>query len=88
MENTLKLIETLEQVPKSKEIQQLIKLAQNESSVDISKLLDQLMGVWELRWSSSKSPLLNFSPLLDNFQIFDPGKGRAFNLFSPKGLLG
>ena len=60
-----KLYETLIQTPKSKKIEHLIKLSENESFVDISNQLDQLTGVWELRWSSSKSPLLNYSPLLD-----------------------
>tara|TARA_Y100001968_G_C19019604_1_gene554502 strand:+ start:54 stop:191 length:138 start_codon:yes stop_codon:yes gene_type:complete len=45
MENTLKLIETLEQAPNSKKILQLIKLAENEYLVDITKQFDQLMGV-------------------------------------------
>ena len=88
MENTLKLIETLERAPNSKIIDQLIKLAENESKVDITKQLDQLMGVWELRWSSSKSPFLNYSPLLDNFQILDTEENIGLNFLSPKGFLG
>ena len=88
MENNLKIIETLEQAPNSKKILQLIKLAENESIVDITKQLDQLMGVWELRWSSSKSPFLNYSPLLDNLQILDPEKGRGLNFLRPKCFLG
>ena len=83
-----KLIKILEQAPRSKEIVQIIKLAENESSVDIINQSEQLKGVWELRWSSSKSPFLNFSPLLDNLQILDPEKYRALNLLRPKGLLG
>ena len=58
MNNTSKLIKTLEQAPKSNKTIDFIKLAENESSRDISKQLDQLRGVWELRWSSSKSPIL------------------------------
>jgi len=88
MENTLKLIETLEKTPNSKKILQLIKLVENESSVDITKQLDQLMGVWELRWSSSKSPFLNYSPLLDNLQILDLEVNRGLNFLGPKGFLG
>ena len=72
MDYTSKLIETLEQAPNSKEIIQLIKLAESEFSLDIIKQMDQLQGVWKLRWSSSKSPFLNYSPLLDNLQILDP----------------
>jgi len=88
MNSTSKLIETLEHAPKSRKIAQLIKLAESESFVDVTKQLEQLKGVWELRWSSSKSPLLNYSPLLDNFQILDPEEGRGLNFFGPKGFLG
>ena len=88
MNNTSKFIKILEQTPKSKKIIDLIKLSENESSLDIIKQLDQLRGVWELRWSSSKSPFLNYSPLLDNLQILDPEKGRGLNFLRPKCFLG
>ena len=48
-----KLIEVLEHTPKSNQIAELIKLAEIESSVDITKQIDLLTGVWELRWSTS-----------------------------------
>tara|TARA_Y100001968_G_scaffold326388_1_gene369347 strand:- start:968 stop:1507 length:540 start_codon:yes stop_codon:yes gene_type:complete len=88
MKNSSKLLQTLEQAPKSKRIYHLIKLAENESSIDISKQTDLLKGVWELRWSSSKSPFLNYSPLLDNFQILDPEKSRGLNFLRLRGILG
>ena len=88
MNNTSKLIETLERSPKSKKIENLIKLSENESAVDITNQFEKLMGVWELRWSSSKSPVLNYSPFFNNFQILDLKKSRALNFLSPKGLLG
>ena len=88
MNNTSKLIEILEQSPRSKKIEKLIKLSENESSVDIINQFEMLLGVWELRWSSSSSPVLNYSPILDNLQILDPEKSRALNLLSPKGFLG
>mgnify|MGYP004154409051 FL=1 len=74
--------------PKSRKIFDYIKSAENEFSIDISKQLDQLRGVWELRWSSSKSPFLNYSPFLDNLQILDPDKCRGLNFLRPKGFLG
>ena len=52
MNNTSKLIEILEQSPKSKKIEKLIKLSENESSVEITNQFDKLLGVWKLRWSS------------------------------------
>ena len=88
MNNTSKLTKILYQSPKSKKILNLIKLAENESSLNIIQQLDQLRGVWELRWSSSTSPFLNYSPLLDNLQILDPEKGRGLNFLRPKGFLG
>ena len=66
----------------------LIKLAENESSVDITKQIDLLTGVWELRWSTSNSPLLNYSPLLDNLQILEPKRNRGLNLLRPKSFAG
>ena len=88
MSNSSKLLKILEQSPKSKNISRYVKLAENESYVDIAQQINQLRGVWELRWSSSKSPLLNYSPLLDNFQILDPEKRRGLNFLRPKGFLG
>ena len=88
MNNTSKLIQTLERSPKSKKIENLIKLSENESAVDIANQFEKLMGVWELRWSSSKSPVLNYSPFFNNFQILDLKNSRALNFLSPKGLLG
>ena len=88
MNNTSKLIETLERSPKSKKIENLIKLSENESAVDITNQFEKLMGVWELTWSSSKSPVLNYSPFFNNFQILDLKNSRALNFLSPKGLLG
>ncbi len=46
------------------------------------------MGVWKLRWSSSKSLFLNYSPLLDNLQILDIEENRGLNFLCPKGFLG
>ena len=84
MNYNAKLLETLEQAPKSKKIEHLIKFAENESLVDITQQLEQLRGVWELRWSSSKSPFLNYSPLFDNLQILDPERSKGLNFLKPK----
>ena len=63
MNNTSKLIEILEQSPRSKKIEKLIKLSENESSVDITNQFEKLIGFWKMRLSGSKSPVLNYSPL-------------------------
>ncbi len=83
-----KLIEVLEHTPKSNQIVELIKLAESESSVDITKQIDLLTGVWELKWSTSNSPFLNYSPLLDNLQILEPERSRGLNLLRTKVLVG
>ena len=83
-----KLIEVLEHTPKSNQIAELIKLAESESSVDITKQIDLLTGVWELKWSTSNSPLLNYSPLLDNLQILEPERSRGLNLLRTKVFVG
>ncbi len=83
-----KLIEVLKHSPKSNQIVELIKLAETESSVDIIKQVDLLTGVWELKWSTSNSPFLNYSPLLDNLQILEPKRGRGLNLLRPKSFVG
>ena len=83
-----KLIEVLEHTPKSNQIVELIKLAESGSSVAITKQIDLLTGVWELRWSTSNSPLLNYSPLLDNLQILEPKRSRGLNLLRPKSFAG
>ena len=83
-----KLIEVLEHTPKSNQIIELIKLAESESSIDISKQIDLLTGVWELRWSTSNSPFLNYSPLLDNLQILELERSRGLNLLRTKVFVG
>ena len=88
MNAVTKLIEVLEHTPKSNQIVELIKLAESESSVDITKQIDLLTGVWELKWSTSNSPFLNYSPLLDNLQILEPERSRGLNLLRTKVFVG
>ena len=88
MNNLSNLIEVLKHKPHSKKISQLITSVEKDSYVDIEKQIDKFTGVWELRWSSSRSPLLNYSPLLDNLQILEPEKSRCLNLIRPKFFFG
>ena len=88
MDPILELIKILRQNPKSYKIKDYIKLAEDISSVDINKQTDLLTGVWELKWSSSNSPFLNYSPILDNLQILEPKKNRGINLLRLKGFAG
>ncbi len=52
----------------------------------ISKGRNDLQGVWELRWSSSNSPFLEYAPFIDNLQILDPFNLNCLNLFKPRGI--
>ena len=87
MDSISELIKALKYYPNSNQIPELLKRAESNSSVEITKQIHLLKGVWELKWSSSKSPLLNYSPLLDNLQILDPERKRGLNLLKPKGFM-
>ena len=47
--------------------------------------LEQLQGVWELRWSSSRQPYLAVGPWLENLQLLAPSQGRGMNLLRLAG---
>ena len=40
----------------------------------------------QLRWSSSNSPFLKYSPFIDNLQIIDPFNLNGLNLLKPRGI--
>ena len=82
------LTKVLRDTPKSRKISKLIKIAESESSVDITKQIDLLRGVWELKWSSSNLPFLNHLPLLDNLQILDPENNIGLNILRARGFMG
>ena len=88
MDPISQLIEVLEYTPKSNKVEELIKLVESSSTVDIVNKTDLLTGVWELKWSTSKSPFLNYSPLLENLQILDPKRSRGLNILRPVGIAG
>merc|ERR1712078_158753 len=62
-----------------------IKLESN-SKFNLKSDIEKLKGIWELRWSSSNAPFLNYSPLVDNLQILNPSKSNAMNLLKPRGI--
>ena len=51
-------------------------------------VLQQLEGVWELRWSSSRQTYLAVGPWLENLQLLAPSQGRGMNLLRLPGALG
>ena len=70
----------------SKDIILLTKKLERNSKFILNKNKNKLTGVWELRWSSSNAPFLNYSPLIDNLQILDTVNLNALNLLKPKGI--
>ena len=86
MDEELKLIKLLSEKPKSKDILLLGTKLEGKSNFTLSQDIEKLKGIWELRWSSSNSLFLNYSPLVDNIQILDPLESNAMNLLKPKGI--
>ena len=81
-----RFLELLFSSPSSEKIELIAKELEIESNFTISKDIEKLRGIWELRWSSSKAPFLNYSPVVDNFQILDPLNSNGLNLIKPKGI--
>ena len=80
------LLDLLLSSPKTKEIKNMAEELEKESKFNLSKDIEKLKGIWELRWSSSKAPFLNYSPLVDNLQILDPLNLDGLNLLKPRGI--
>ncbi len=70
-------------------VRQLITLLERAMPADLAApgAMEQLEGVWELRWSSSKQPYLAVGPWLENLQLLAPSQGRAMNLLRLPGAL-
>ena len=80
------LLDLLLLSPKTKKIKNMAEELEKESKFTLNMDIEKLKGVWELRWSSSKAPFLNYSPLVDNLQILDPLNLNGLNLLKPKGI--
>ena len=80
------LLELLFSRQKTKKIEIIAKELELRSNFSFSSDIQKLKGVWELRWSSSKAPFLNYSPLVDNLQILDPLNLNGLNLIKPKAI--
>ena len=86
MDNESKLLEILIEKPNSKDILPIAMKLESKSNFNLKRDIEELRGIWELRWSSSKAPFLNYSPLIDNLQILNPSKSNAMNLLKPRGI--
>ena len=80
------LLDLLLSSTNKKKIKNMAEELEKESRFTISSDIEKLKGIWELRWSSSKAPFLNYSPLVDNLQILDPLNLDGLNLLKPRGI--
>jgi hypothetical protein len=80
------LLDLILSSPKTRKIKNMAEELEKESKYTLNMDIEKLKGVWELRWSSSKAPFLNYSPLVDNLQILDPLNLNGLNLLKPKGI--
>ncbi|MFS6827468.1 PAP/fibrillin family protein [Cyanobium sp. ATX 6F1] len=69
-------------------IRTLIEALEREQPADLDQQLDQLAGVWELRWSSGPRPERLLGPWAQSLQLLDPAQGRALNVLRLSGLDG
>ena len=88
MDTESKLLEILIENPNSKDISSMVIKLEGNSKFNLKSDIEKLKGIWELRWSSSNAPFLNYSPLVDNLQILNPSKSNAMNLLKPRGING
>ena len=88
MDTESKLLKILIEKPNSKDISSMAIKLESNSKFNLKSDIEKLKGIWELRWSSSNSPFLTYSPLIDNLQILNPSKFNAMNLLKPRGVNG
>ena len=86
MDSEDNLLNLLLKSPNSESIKIIAEQLEVEHNFSFSKDRNDLQGVWELRWSSSKSPFLKYSPFIDNLQILDPFNLNGLNLLKPRGI--
>ena len=86
METENDLLNLLLKSPNSESIRTIVEKLEINHNFSFSKDRNGLQGVWELRWSSSNSPLLKYSPFIDNLQILDPLNLNGLNLLKPRGI--
>ena len=85
MESEDDLLNLLLKSPNSKSIQTIAGQLEIHN-FSFSKDRNYLQGVWELRWSSSNSTFLKYSPFIDNLNILDPLNLNGLNLIKPRGI--
>ena len=86
METENDLLNLLLKSPNSESIRNIAEQLENDHNFSFNEDINDLQGVWELRWSSSNSPFLKYSPFIDNLQILDPLNLNGLNLLKPRGI--
>jgi len=86
MESENDLLNLLLKSPNSGRIKPIVEHLEVDHNFSFSKDRSDLEGVWELRWSSSNSPFLKYSPFIDNLQFLDPFNLNGLNLLKPRGI--
>ena len=86
MELEDQLLNLLLKSPNSEKIQAIAEKLEHDHNFSFGKDRSDLQGVWELRWSSSSSPFLKYSPFINNLQILDPFNLNGINLLKPRGI--
>ena len=86
METENDLLNLLLKSPNSESIQTIAEQLEIGHNFSFRKNRNYLKGVWELRWSSSISPFLKYSPFIDNLQILEPFNLNGLNLLKPRGI--
>ena len=86
MESEDDLLNLLLKSPNSESIKTIAEQLEIDHNFSFRKDRNDLQGVWELRWSSSNSPFLKYSPFIDNLQILDPFNLNGLNLLKPRGI--
>ena len=80
------LLNLLLKSPNSESIKTIAEQLEVDHNFSFDQDRKDLQGVWELRWSSSNSPFLKYSPFIDNLQILDPLNLNGLNLLKPRGI--
>ena len=86
METENDLLNLLHKSPNSESISTIAEQLEIDHNFSFRKDRNDLQGVWELRWSSSNSHFLKYSPFIDNLQILDPLNLNGLNLLKPRGI--
>ncbi len=86
MESEDDLLKLIHKSPNSERIKAIAEQLEIDHNFSYSNDKNYLEGVWELRWSSSNSPFLKYSPFIDNLQILDPFNLNGLNLLKPRGI--